>query len=472
MNWEKSSLPFFARREGRMSYLHGIHKEFLEHVKERQEDMWKPFMREEKVPSSKLFDLIYRNLLEADKRRTFMVNYSVTKQFKCETLEKVKEKSTKFTYFTPAVYWHHKNRTKEQLIWLPCIVLEFDLTKDGTDRVYTPNELAGILLNEFEVTPNFVWDTKTKGHYAVAFLIKPLTGTEQSIYLYESIVKRMAILTGADFASTDCVHLFRIPKRKKIYQYSEEIYDIEDFSHVLQDEDIAEKLEEKRNLFQHKVTSLSERQIMNHKSIQILLNVEFQQWRNHAAFTIALLYYALGKPQEEVIDLLCGEWFQKATDARFTSKKPFTKREVLKAIKSAYSGKYAGPSKEWIYLITEEEFPFNLWRSSYVKKEVGGYQDGDEVRRKIISWIREHDGETIKQPQLAEVLEIPLRTLERNLKDLVQKNVIEMHTQKGRYSKGTTFRYIQTAFDKTYEYEVDTTLKTELPNYEIQTKKA
>jgi len=443
----------------------------MKQIKERQEEMFMPYMKEKKVHPDVLFETIYRNLLEMDKRRTFVVNYDVTKQFKCESVEKVKEKNKQFTYFTPAVYWHHRSRTKEELIWLPCIVLEFDLTKDGTDRSYTPSELAGILLNELEVTPNFIWDTKTKGHYGVAFAIEPMTGTQQSIYLYESIVKRMAILTGSDFASTDCVHLFRIPKRKKIYQYSDEIYSIEDFSHVLLDEDITRMLEEKRSQFRTNITSLSEHKIMNHKSIQMLLQAEFQQWRNHASFTIALLYYALGKTEEQTIDFLCGEWFQKVNGDGFYGKKRFTKKEVLKTIKSAYSGKYAGPSKEWIYLLTGEEFPFNLWRSTYLKKEVGGYQDGDEVRQKIVSWIRENSGETIKQKELAEVLEIPYRTLQLQLANLQEENMVEMHTEKGRYSKGTTFQYKETVFDA-FEYEVDNRMKLELPMYDLDSKNA
>src|SRR5690606_29975114 len=102
--------------------------------------------------------------------------------------------------------------------WLTCIILDFDFVKDETNRSYSSDELAGILLNEFDIVPNFIWDTKTKGNKQACFLIEPMTGTMNSIYLWEAIVKRMAIITGADFNSTDCVHQFRIPK-KALYQY-------------------------------------------------------------------------------------------------------------------------------------------------------------------------------------------------------------------------------------------------------------
>ncbi|PAW37780.1 hypothetical protein CKQ70_31385 [Bacillus toyonensis] len=454
-----------------MSYLADIHKKFLQDIKERPESLFQPYLVHSKVDSDVMFEMIYRNLLEAEKRRTFLVNRTVDKQFKCDSLEKVIQKKKNFTYFTPAVYWHHKSRTKEEVIWLPAIILEFDLTKDDTERNYTADQLAAMLLNELEVEPNFVWDTKSKGHYATCFLLKPMAGTPQSIYYYEAIVKRMAIISGADFASTDAVHLFRIP-RKKIYQYTDDVYDIDDFAHVLEDEQINEMLEQKRREFKGNIVSFSEKQIMNHKSIKMLLDAEFTAYRNNAAFTIALLYYVLGKSDKEAIDFLNGDWFGMVNDGRISSKRgKFKRKEVLTAVKSAYSGKYSGPSKEWITYLTGEEFPFNLWRSSYLKKddEERTYQRGQAVREKIIEWVRENTGKQIHQKELAELLEIPLRTLERQVKSLKNEGVIEFVTEKGRYSNGTTFTYIP---NKAFEYEVDTHLKLELEEYETELKNA
>lgn len=452
-----------------MGYLSNIHKHFLETIKERQEYLFLPNLQGKKVKSDVMFEEIYRNLLDEKNRRTFLSNIKLAsyKQFKCENIEKVLEKKKNFTYFTPAVYWHHLRHTKEELIWLTCIILDFDFAKDGTGRTYTNDELAGILINEFDVVPNFIWDTKTPGNKQVAFLINPMPGTMNSIYLWESIVRRMAILTGSDFSSTDAVHQFRIPK-KKLIQYSDEVYDIEDFAFVLEDKEITERLEKERKKYS-KVLSFTEHQIMNHKSIKILLDAEFDGSRNHAGFTIALLYYALGKTKDEVLEFLNGEWFRKVNE---NASKRYLRREVKDSVKSAYSGKYAGPSKEWIYALTGEEFPYNLWKSSYVKKDESErkYKKGEKVRQLIIDWIRENSGETIPQEKLAENLGVSHRTLKLQLKNLKEENVINFVTQKGRYSKGTTFTYIP---NENFEIAYDNDFKTTLEIYpEIIEKQA
>lgn len=458
---------FFRRGVIFLGYLSNIHKRFLDKINEKQDFMFLPNLSGRRVKSDVMFQQIYRNLMDEKNRRTFLANLNITKQFKCESIEKVIEKKGNFTYFTPAVYWHHRKHTKEELIWLTCIILDFDFSKDGTGREYSSDELAGILLNEFDLTPNFIWDTKTKGNKQVCFLIEPMAGTMNSIYLWEAIVKRLSILTGSDFSSTDAVHIFRIPK-KGLHQYSDEIYDIEDFAFVLEDEEINSLLEKERRNFS-KVLSFTEHQIMNHISIKKLIEANFDGSRNHAAFTIALLYYALGKDKEEVLELLNGEWFRKVNE---NASKRYLRREIKDSVKSAYSGKYSGPSKEWIYTLTGEEFPYNLWKSSYVKKDANErkYKIGEEVRQKIIYWVRENTGQTIDQKELAQLLEIPYATFKKQISKLKEESVIEFKAMRGRYSKGTTFTYLP---NKTFEVEYDNGFKKDLPIYpEIKEKNA
>lgn len=469
--WLVISCLFFNKGGNYVSYLADIHKKFLQDIKERPESLFQPYLVHSKVDSDVMFEKIYRNLLEAEKRRTFLVNRTLDKQFKCDDLDKVIQKKKNFTYFTSAIYWHHKSRTKEEVIWLPAIILEFDLTRDGTERTFTADQLAVMILNELEIQVNYIWPTKTKGHYAACILLKPMAGTAQSIYYYESVVKRMAILTGADFASTDAVHLFRIPRRK-IYQYTDDIYDIDELAHVLEDERINEMLEQKRSEYKGNIVSFSEKQIMNHESIKTLLEAEFTAYRNNAAFTIALLFYALGKSDKEAIDFLGGEWFIRVNDGRISSKNgKFKRKEIVKTVKSAFSGKYSGPSKEWIYYLSGFEFPFNLWRSSYLKKddEDRKYQRGQVVREKIIAWVRENTGTQIQQNDLIEELGVSRMTFIRTIQALKEEGIIEYETQKGRYSKGTTFTYIP---NETFEYEVDTHLKVELEVYDSELKNA
>lgn len=400
---------------------------------------------------------LYRSLLEDEehKRRTFLVNKTFDKQFKCEEIEVIIEKVKRFKYFTPSVFWHHKQRTKEEVIWITSITLDFDFKKDGSNRTFNPQQIAYILKQELGCLPNRVWATKTEGNYQANFIINPMTGTEQSIFFYECITKRLAVLLGADVAATTSSNLYSVPQRG-YWEFTEQVYDITDFEWVLEDEELNTALLKKQN---ERVISFTEKAVMNHPAIQALLNVEFDCYRNNAAFTIALLYYALGKEPEEAFEFLGGEWFVKVNQM---STARFLKREVKSTVKSAYSGKYAGPSKEWIAHITGIDFNLNIFRSSYVK---GSGKTGrvnfsaNEVRRKIVQFLREHKECTMKQPKMAELLQVPLRSLEKEIAFLKKNEVIETETQRGRYSKGTTFKYVygqvKTVFEQDNTYNIE-----------------
>lgn len=439
-----------------MSYLEEIKNDRLKEVTKRQLDLidstykyW--FLGEYNDDPEMFFESIYRTYLEQEKRRTFLVGKNFDKQFKCETVAKVIEKQKHFRFYTPSVFWHHKHRTKDELIWITEITLDFDFKKDGTDREIAPQQLAYILHKEFGYLPNAIWATRTDGNLQAKYLIEAMTGTPKSIYYYESIAKRMAILTGADVTAVSAVNLYTIPKHG-FWKFSDKVHDIDDFSWVLEDEEIEKELERKRK---EKVISFTEQQIMRHESIQMLLNAEFPHYRNNAAFTIALLYFALDKPAKEAEEFLKDEWFKKVNDGRIYSKKgKFLLKEVKSTVESAYSGKYHGPSREWIYLITGIEFPYNLYKSSYIKK--GVYQTADEVQKKIIDWVRKNDGQTIKQPVLAEELDVPLRSFEKQIAELKKEGVINWTTERGRYSKGSTFHYTFEQEEKPFTIEADT----------------
>lgn len=429
-------------------------KGYLENIKEIQEnalrlfdpDLWfGTFINSE----DEFFKDIYRTYLKGN-QKTFLVGKDKEKSFACRTIEKVLEKQKKFTYFTPSIFWHHRLRTKEHILWITEITLDFDLAKDGTGRKFTPQELAKLIHYELGLYPSYVWETETPGNYQMSFLIVPITGTPKTVYLYECIARRLAVMFGADLGAINANNLYRKP-RKGVWKFSDHILDIDDFKIIFEDDENEAKIKEIRE--EGKLVSFTEEQIWRHESIQMLLQAEFLQWRNHAAFTIALLYYAMGKDPDDVIDFfytpLPGEkasWWEKVNDDRFGGAY-FPKREIRDSVKSAFSGKYHGPSKAWIYLLTGVEFPFNLYKSSYIKKE-NGYISGDATRRKIIDWVRENDGVTIKQPELAHQLGLKERSLKRKIKELKDEGVIDFETKKGRHSSGTTFHYTYQAHEK------------------------
>ena len=440
-----------------MGYFDEMNEMFKKDIKKRQESFTDPDYSVGEFISTpeEFFEDVYRTFLDDEKRRTFLVGKEFNTQFKCEDLRIVQEKYKNFQFFTPSVFWHHKLRTKDQLIWITEITLDFDLTQDGTGREYDHHELAIVLKNEFGYTPNYVWTSRTNGNLQANYLIKPMTGTEKSIYYFEAIARRMAILVGADVVATSSVNLYCIPK-KGAWKFTDMIHDIDDFSNVLEDVELESTLTKLRN---KNVVSFTERQILKSEAIKMLLDAEFESHRNNAAFTIALLYYALGKSAEEAAEFLNGEWYDKVNDGRiYSSKGKFKRKEVKTVVKSAFGGRYHGPSKEWIYLITGVDFHFNLYKSSYIKKE-NGYQSGDEVKRKIVDWVRENDGVTIKRQVLCEELGIADKSYRRAIEVLKSEGIIDYETELGRYSKGTTFYSV--AQSTPFVIEADTSVNVD-----------
>lgn len=380
-----------------------------------------------KLGKEYFFKKQYRDLLDEEKRRTFLVSADFEKQFKADTIEIFLKKTNNFRFFANGVFWHHKKRTKEELIWITSIVLDFDFKKDGSNRMFSPHEIAFLLHREFGYLPNDVWATRTEGNYQARYIINPMTGTEKSIYLFEAIAKRMAILMGADVVATSSVNLYTIPK-SGFWTFSEEVHDISDFEWVLEDESIISDLKRKEK---EKVISFTEKQIMNQEAIRCLMNVEFDSYRNHAAFTIALLFYALNKSSAEAYEFLSGEWFEKVNGPGWS--KRFRLKEVKSTVKSAYSGKYNGPTKEWIYALTGIEFNYNLYKSSYIKKEIsdGGYRSANQVQLKILEWLKDNDNRKIKSTELADALDIPRRSFIRNVKELKSNGFIGFESKTG-----------------------------------------
>lgn len=396
----------------------------------------------EEINQSDFYKDIYRTYLKG-REKAFLVTQDKVKAFSCRTLEKFLRVQGGFPYFTPSVYWHHKLRTKEHLLWITQITLEFDLTRDGSGRHYTAMELFQVMRSEFGMEANYIWETRTPGHYAASFLIEPITGTTQSIYLYEAIVKRMAILVGADYSAINANNLYTKP-RKGIWKFSNQIRDIEEFKIFLENEEVNELLRKQHE--EKVITSFTEKRVWNDPAIKALMTAEFGQYRNHGAFTIALLYYALGYDQDDAEEFFYEKqedgysWWDKVNFNELSYAGYFPKREIRDSVKSAFSGRYHGPSREWIYMLTGIDFPINLYKSSYIKKE-DGYQNGDDVRRKILEWVRENNGKTIKQTELIELLDVKRRTFINIIQQLQKEGLINFETSRGRYSSGTTFYY-------------------------------
>lgn len=453
-----------------------IHQERLPRIKDLQASLFEPQKQGITVNDEQFYSAVFRNNFKVSKayrnqQTTFtnfvhLVRFDETKtgekevKFVCDSIEKVIENAAYYAYFTVNQVNSPRQRVKENLSSLNAFVLDFDLQKDGTERDYTADELAYIIFNELDLYPHFIWETKTKGNYQVAFLIDQLPGLPKQIMLFESILKRLSIVLGSDYSATVANKLFRAPK-KAIYAYESatNVYDIDDFKELFECEEINEQLEQlQEQRKKGEIINFTEQQLLNSPAIKALEECEIDGFRNHACFTLALFYYSIGREKADVEDFFMNTWYNRANDSNKFSTR-FTKSEIRSCLKSAFSGRYAGASKEWIESLTGHSFNFSVYRSTYISKNA--YMKKTELRTRLIDWIRDNPGTIIRQDALADVLSVSVRSLKVNLAELIDEGVIQAETvYEGRKRQGTRFKLVVTAVETeqlkfTVSYEKD-----------------
>ena len=442
-----------------MSYLKQIHNEKMSNIKTDQMTLFDPSLAGEEINDEIFFDSIFRNNFAVERdfqnTKTIFKNFvhlvnikqgeerEIHTSFVCDSLKKVLEHKDKFKYFSVNQFNTPKTRTKDDLSSLNAIVLDFDLMKDGTDREYSSDMLAYVVFNELDKYPHFVWATKTDGNYQSMFLINQLGGQSKYVLLFESIAKRLSIVLGSDYSATVANKLFSVPRKGiKQYESTDVIYDLDDFKHLFEDEFINDRLSELQTQFKNnKIVNFTEQQLLNSKAIRALMNCDIDYKRNHACFTLSLFLYSIGWEKSKTEKFFNDNWYHKANDKDKFPKR-FTKAEIKSCIKSAYSGKYAGASREWIEGLTGETFNYTVYKSTYISKNI--YMKASELRVKVINWIRENPNTVVNQENLADLLNVGLRSLKRNLKAMEDEGVLTIKTvYEGRQRLGSQLELLE-----------------------------
>lgn len=164
---------------------------------------------------------------------------------------------------------------------------------------------------------------------------------------------------------------------------------------------------------------------------------EFVSGRNNTLFTLALANYQSGVSFEHAYDML--DQFNSNLDY------PLSIQEFNRTIKSAYSGRYDGPKKDYV------EFLLDTWTDNKVKYSSnfkGWYKHKkpreERVRSHYSEWeqdlfdfLEKHTNEAqpffeCSMPELAKLTNIPLSSLKALLKR--NNKVVKRTTGKGRSS--------------------------------------
>ncbi|WP_421385550.1 winged helix-turn-helix domain-containing protein (plasmid) [Bacillus salacetis] len=383
----------------------------------------------ERMPALEFYKFLFREYIEDVKAYGFLsderLNFSSCLPF--QTPEEAKRLEIFASHFSISLYYKQTSRLKENIRYMVAIPFDIDWGKKGIQA--TASEVWQWIYKNTGLEISALWGSKTRWCYHGVLRIEVMVGTPKSIHLLEWVAKELAKAINADVGGTNSNQWLRIGSGSKFEKYSDKVYNIDELKKFLPGEDDLQRRQKAKTLG---VTSLEKYRVENHPAIEKLLSGNIVSWRNHACFTAALMLKVLGYSQDEAYERLSGDWFKNVNGTGWD--KPFRISEVKSSVKSAFSGKYKAPSKEWIYNVTEEEFPYNL---VYVRTK---YKKADEVRVAIVNYLRENGDITAKQEELAEYIEMPYRSVQKELKWLKDNEIIEYKAARGRHSKGTTFK--------------------------------
>ena len=205
--------------------------------------------------------------------------------------------------------------------------------------------------------------------------------------------------------------------------------------------------------------------VWNHEAIQNLMNGEFDGSRNEAGFTLALLFYAMGKTESECSQFLRNEWYPGFPQRG----EPYHLSALSASIRSAYSGKYHGPSKEKVEALTDVPFNLKIYKGTYIREEK---HNKKENRQAIINYFRQHGG-TVEMVQTELIKDIcktqssPIgkpyaeSSIKRNLLQLRKEGVI--HWETVRSGRNTSNKILFT-FNEGIQAESQTVIE---PDYNV-----
>lgn len=302
----------------------------------------------------------------------------------CKDMKEVMYYSKWASHFVPNTFYKWCDRSLENLRCSQWMFFDFELKKSN-GKAFIPAEVYQIFVDVVGFEPTIIKQSKSYGNYHVGLKHTPINGSTESSYLFQRIQKMIGERVGTDLGALGANHNFSIPNNgERIFYFGDNTIDF----NVMKDwwyTEITKENKKKTYSNSERVTSITEHLVWKHEAIKALQECDVDGSRNEAGFTLALLYYALGKDQGECEEFLYEQWFPIVPQRG----KPYHFTALKASIKSAYSGKYKGPSKEKIEGLTGIEFNIRIARSQYKKEKL---HNKNENRQAIINYFREKGG--------------------------------------------------------------------------------
>lgn len=358
----------------------------------------------------------------------------------CKTIDELMYYHKWASHFIPNTFYKWNDRTLENMRCCQWMAFDFELRKSN-GKAFSPTEVYEIFNQTIGFAPTVIKPSKTVGNYHVFLKHTTINGKTESLYLYKRIQAKIIEIIGTDEGAKGPNHPYSLPtKDQKIFYYGDNTIDFDNLKEwwlqTIKEENKKVKFEPMKG---SNVVSLTEHMVWNHEAIQKLMNGEFDGSRNEAGFTLALLFYAMNKSDKECFEFLKNEWYPNVPQQG----KPYRLSELKASVRSAYSEKYHGPSKEKIEALTDVPFNLKIYKGTYVRTEKHNKKENQQA---IFNYFRQQGGsvEMIKKELIEDICrtqkspigkELAFKSIERNLDKLKKEGRIHWETVKsGRHT--------------------------------------
>lgn len=349
--------------------------------------------------------------------------------------------------YTDSSRQHVAGHSEDNLSQINCFVVDVD------DNSMHAGELVLASYDTIHTFPTLILKSSS-GYQLYYCLSKPAYVTKKSDFKVVKVAKmisqniREALAKEIPGVDLGCNHfgICRFPNKENIAYFDKE--QVSEFDSWIQwsmkqtsDKKEMEKIKQKVVLLDKK----EYRQIDEPWFELLLRNVKIigqksVLGRNNTLFTLALAYYSSKKSYTACLYNL--EQVNENLD------NPLKQSELEKIIKSAYSGKYQGASRDFIRElcqtwisedITDKELFVSRkgwWKFKKIRED-RKYSHQYEWEKDLINYLKAHSYTyrpyvTITKKALIEELKIPKTTLDKLLKKLIKENRIFMRVKKGR----------------------------------------
>lgn len=340
----------------------------------------------------------------------FVASSNPADQVAVRTYSSLLEYAEKGTYWTPNGFYRSDRRTKETLRWLHCIFVDID----DPDLIY--EDILNAITDAGLPAPTMI--NKTPHGHHVYWKIEPVRAVPAAIKLYESITRAVAQAIGGDPCAVGAERFVRVPKNVVYFVANE--YTLKDFVDWRNEE-----FEPQPKRENNRLVLVRSKGMLNHPAVAKLLEGVHEGIRDNTCFTLALVYKAEGYPSEYATEKLL-EWNKK-------NDPPLPERIIRAKVRSAYSGKYHGPSARVITELSGIKFSYKLVSTPKPESQ-RKYKSSKNIETALINFIRNKGGSVaISLSLLAKNLGTPLSTLKLVIKRLrLRKKIVVVVHGTGR----------------------------------------